>query len=239
MSVGLPVLETRETKFVYNFALDFYSKRRRFIIESATTPQAECRRASTSVCGMKMVRHITKREKAQIPKAKCVVVVYEDTAIREHAVRFCERLAYEGDSAGTLELNWWSFELLTNPAVASDAVKLAAVADVVVFAMNAGGDLPQDIKIWMEKWLNKRGEREGALVGLLAYGDAPHDEASFREIYLRHLAKRTGMDYLSQSAPTRKGAIPDSLDSFSERAGQMTACLDGILHKHPRVPPMF
>ena len=121
--------------------------------------------------------------------------------------------------------------------MAHSAVEKAADADVVVFAMEARGDLPDEIKLWIEKWLNKRGEREGAIVGLLHREEGWHGAASFREIYLRHAARRAGMDYLSHAAPTRRRAMPDSLDSFSERAGRMTAVLDGILHTRPVVTP--
>ncbi|HEY2083504.1 MAG TPA: hypothetical protein VGI88_12030 [Verrucomicrobiae bacterium] len=163
------------------------------------------------------------------------MVIYETPAIREHAVRFCERLVQEKKSVA-LETNWWSFQVLDHPELRNDAVEKAAAADVVIFAMNAGRDLPEEIKLWIERWLNKRGEREGALVGLLGR-EEPRDMASFREIYLRHAARRAGMDYLSHAAPTATQAIPDSLDSFNERAGRMTSVLANILHKHPHHPP--
>jgi hypothetical protein len=67
--------------------------------------------------------------------------------------------------------------------------------------------------------------------------EEPHEMASFREIYLRHIARRAGMDYLSRGAPTATKAIPDSIDSFSERAGRVTSVLANILHKHPHAPP--
>ncbi len=39
--------------------------------------------------------HIAKQKKAQTPSSRCVVVVYETTGIREHAVRFCEKIGHE------------------------------------------------------------------------------------------------------------------------------------------------
>jgi hypothetical protein len=168
--------------------------------------------------------------------ARCVVVVYETPSIREHAVRFCERLAEEQKSS-TVEMNWWSFHLLGRPDLAGEAVQKAARADVVVFAMQTAGDLPNEIKLWIERWLNKRGEREGALVGLLNREEGAHEMASFREIYLRHTARRAGMDYLSHSVPTARRAIPNSIDSFCERAGCKTSVMDAILQKHPHSPP--
>jgi hypothetical protein len=185
-----------------------------------------------------MVEQFTNQNDARIPK--CVVVVYEEPAIRERAVRFCERLALEQKSTD-MDMDWWSFTLLSHPTMAHNAVEKAAGADVLVFAMEARGDLPEEIKLWIEKWLNKRGEREGALVGLLGREEGIiHDSATFREMYLRHVARRAGMDYLSHAPPTLRRAIPDSIDSFSERAGQMTSVLDSILQKHPpSSPPTF
>jgi hypothetical protein len=184
-----------------------------------------------------MVQHAIPKQEAEASPAKSVVVVYETAAIREHAVRFCERLAQEQDAGAISELNWWSFRLLGNSAAGADAAQKASAADVVVFAMNAIGDLPDEIKLWIENWLNRRGEHEGALVGLLAREEPSYEVASFREIYLRHIARRAGMDYLSHAAPTATKAIPDSIDSFTERAGRVTSVLDSILHTRPRTPP--
>jgi len=168
----------------------------------------------------------------ELRAAKAVVVIYEDASIRERAVHFCGRLI-EAQRSPELNLDWWSFPVLSDSMMAHAAVEKAARADVVVFAMEARGDLPEPIKLWIEKWLNKRGEREGAIVGLLHRDEGWHGMASFREIYLRHAARRAGMDYLSHAAPTLRRAMPNSLDSFSERAGRMTSVLDSILQKRP------
>jgi len=185
---------------------------------------------------MKMIQQVTKQNEARLPKY--VVVVYEEPAIRDRVMRFCERLADEQKSA-EMDMDWWSFPHLGEPGRAHEAVEKAARADVVVFAMDARGDLPSEIKMWIEQWLNKRGEREGAVVGLLNREEGIHEMTSFREIYLRHAARRAGMDYLSHAAPTLRRAIPDSIDSFSERAGQVTSVLDSILQKRPPTPPSF
>ncbi len=170
----------------------------------------------------------------EVRSAKSIVVIYEDSALRERAVQFCERLAAETPG---MDMDWWSFQLLSHPSMAQAAVERAAGAEVVVFAMGARGDLPAEIKLWFEKWLNKRGEREGALVGLLHREEAMQGMASFREMYLRHIAHRGGMDYLSHASPTIWHAIPDSIDSYNERAGRKTSLMDGILQKHPHAPP--
>jgi hypothetical protein len=171
----------------------------------------------------------------KISPVKCVVIVYENPAIREHAVRFCERMSKEQKCPAT-EMTWCPFQSLASSDLAADVLQSAVRADVLIFAMDSRGDLPKDIKLWIELWLNKRGEREGALVGLLQR-EEPHEMASFREIYLRHAARRAGMDYLSHAAPTVDRAIPNSLDSYNERAGRTTSVLDTILHTLPAEHP--
>ena len=88
--------------------------------------------------------------------------------------------------------------------------------------------------------LDHRGEREGAIVGLVTEKPAPAmGVASLKEVYLRHTAHRARMDYLSHVVPTELRAMPDSLDAFRQRAGQVTSVLDQILHKHTPPPPLL
>jgi hypothetical protein len=202
--------------------------------------QGVCSRSkgTKNYSGRNMTQSAARLNQANPRRTRCVTVVYETPAIREHAVGFCERLAEESDCI-VLETNWWSFELLSHTLIASDAAQKAAAAEVIIFAMNVDGDLPPEIKLWIENWLAKRGEREGALVGLLEQEPGPPEMASFREIYLRHVARRAGMDYLSHGAPTAADAIPDSIDSVNQRAGLVTSVLDDILHTHPHSPPLL
>ena len=126
--------------------------------------------------------------------------------------------------------------LLDQSAEARKAAERAARADLIVFSLSAAGDLPEGVKLWIESWLGKRGEREGALVGLVEGERGLGGVACLKEIYLRHVAHRAGMDYVSHAPPTNWRGIPDSLDSFSRRADQVTSLLDEILRTHP-VPP--
>jgi hypothetical protein len=171
-------------------------------------------------------------------KPRCVVVVYENVAAREHAARFCDQLTEQRSAKAALNLDWWSFDSLTDSAPASEAARKAKKADLIIFAVTSGGELPPEIKLWTETWLGKRNDLEGAVVGLVVDREAnPCEIACLKEIYLRHLARRAGMDYLSQMPPTMPKAMPDSLDSFGERARQVTSVLDEILRSHFTPPP--
>lgn len=178
-------------------------------------------------------------ETSESKDTRQIAVIYENAAIREHAVQFCARLEEEFGFDFGSEQNWWPFSLLTQQAAGSDAARRAANADIMIFATSSEGDLPREIKLWIENWLDKRGEREGALVSVTHHAKSNYSEIPpFKEIYLRHIAHRAGMDFLSRTPPTASKAMPDSIDSFNDRAGCMTATLDEILHKHPHTAAM-
>lgn len=169
-------------------------------------------------------------------KENCrIVVVYEDNATRECVLRSAQQLGDAACGDLGLEIHWCPFSLLEEASSADDAANKAVNADVIIFAVAPGGDLPQEAKLWIEKWIGKRREREGALVGLVDRQSASDDLACLKEIYLRHVAHRAGMDYLSNVSLKLFKAIPDSLDSYSERAGHVTSVLDEILHASPRI----
>jgi len=174
---------------------------------------------------------------AALREIRRIIVAYENNTTREHAVRFCEKLGAQYRSKVELEINWWSFALLKEPPTAGQAAQGAACAEMVVLAMGGAGDLPPETKRWLESWVSNRCRREGALVGLVQREPGAGDIPSLKEVYLRNIAHRAGMDYLLDVAPTIARAMPDSLDSYTHRAAQVTSVLDDILRRHPPVPP--
>ncbi len=166
-----------------------------------------------------------------------VLVLYESPSARERAVSFYEPLGGQSDAAPRPMVKWYSFDHLSVPQKTEEVVRAAVCADLLAFVASSVGDFPAEIKSWTERWLVRRGDREGVLVGLfLAEGGLPLGSPCLKELYLRQLAHRAGMDYLSHFPGQIMRPIPDSLDSFSERAGRISPVLDEILHTH-FVPP--
>lgn len=166
-----------------------------------------------------------------------VIIVHEDAGTRDHAARFCRQLAELHGAGMEFQFHWWSGDRLANATDAGEAAAAAARAPMVVLSLQPEGDVPAVIKHWIEHWLRARGEREGALIGLVETDPNPCSIACLKEVYLRRVAHRAGMDYLSHVPPIAPRAIPDSLDSYNERAGRMTAVLDEILHTQPQRTP--
>ena len=161
-----------------------------------------------------------------------VVVVYEDPAACERAVSFCDQMVNRFWAGFEFDLSWWPFVQLEDSDSAKAATEKAALADLIVFAANPEGDFPWPVKAWIETWLDQRGEREGILVGLL---EAAGGGEGQKHCFLRNAAHHGAMDYLTEVPQDISRSIPDSLDSYIERADQVTGLLANILHQ--QLPP--
>lgn len=170
-----------------------------------------------------------------------VLVVYEDTRTREETVHVCDLLVERSWSRCRFDINWCSFSMLQESLPAREAIEKAIPADLVIFALKPEGEIPERVKVWIESWLELRGKREGRLVGLRDPGPGLSARTPEKYLYLRNVAHRAGMDYLTHVPETIGRAIPDSLESCSERADRVTSVLDEILHQKtlPAPPRLF
>jgi hypothetical protein len=162
-----------------------------------------------------------------------VVVVFEDGKARQEAVAFCDRMVERFWQDQELRVDWWDFNSLRDPGQVHDLFQRAIEADVVVFATKPHGNLPEEFRTWVEHWIPLRADREGVVVGLADPGSGLSEYCPPKFVYLRAAAHRAGMDYWTSIPQNLARSVPDSLDSYSERATQVTTLLDEILHYHP------
>jgi hypothetical protein len=162
-----------------------------------------------------------------------VTVLYEDTSTRETAVQFCDALVKRFWAESEFSIDWRKFSELEDEVAGQQAETRGAGADLIIFASQPNTDLPETMLHWLESWVKRRGEREGAMIGLNDPG-AASKAIPDKFCYLRSVAHRAGMDYLTHM-PQELAATADSPESFSERARQVTHVLDEILHR-PTAP---
>jgi hypothetical protein len=165
-----------------------------------------------------------------------VAVIYEDNPAREWGVGFCDQLVGRFWDRCEFNVGWWSLDMLKDAATAREAAANAAAADIIVVAAAPEGDFPLHAKNWLDLWLDQRGQREGMLVSLTGAQESARVLEGRREAFLRNVAHRAAMDYLTHVPPDLSRAMPDSLDSFNTRAETVTGLLDDILHR-PVPPP--
>ena len=166
------------------------------------------------------------------------MMIYEDIPTREEAVKFSDSMVQRFWSRYEFDFGWWAIEELERPDKANSASEKAATADLIVFALKPEGPMPKPIFSWVENWLPRRCEREGALAGLLDPAAGPSGVTTEKYLFLRNLAHRAGMDYLIQLPEDIARPMPDSLDSYAERAGQKTSVMNDILRRRMS-PPQF
>jgi hypothetical protein len=168
-----------------------------------------------------------------------VAVIYEDAESQETAMTFCDCLVQRFWTQFGFDVSWWPFDLLSDRGPALDAASRAARADLIVFAAKPTSDIPAHLKAWAEGWLRERQDREGTLVCLAAGGEDASSPSAATEIYLRHLAHRAGLDFLTEVPHNISFSIPESPESYVQRAQQVTSVLDGILRQPPPPPRLL
>src|SRR4029077_11488819 len=94
------------------------------------------------------------------------VVIYEDVAARERAVIFCDHLVERFWARHEFEVSWWQMTDLSVPHSAENAARKAIQANLIVVATTGTTDVPAVLREWLEGWLSRRSDREGALVSL-------------------------------------------------------------------------
>ena len=174
-------------------------------------------------------------------KTWSIVVVYEDAVSREHAVKACDHLVKRFWSERELEVHWCSCLMLGEAAPAREAGDKAVEANLIIFSLRDDREISTSVANWIEDWLPKRGDREGALLDLTGQDVDAEGVAAERHIYLRHAAHRGGMDYLTREPDTISWSTDDSLESVSARAARITSVLDEILRKQtaPAAPSLL
>ena len=169
-------------------------------------------------------------------RAWSVVVVFEDAATRGQAVEVCDRFVQRFWTDCELGVSWWSWDMLEQPAQAQEAIQKAAEADLLIFAVRSERNLPTPLQEWIETWLAMRGERDGALISLFGKEAETGETLAEKHGYLRQVAHRGGMDYLTETPQSLSFSIPDSLDWCSARAESVTSVLDEILRTRGAPP---
>src|SRR5215471_13150895 len=123
-----------------------------------------------------------------------VAVIFEDPKAQETAITFCDSLVRKFWADFEFDVSWWAFDGLKAPEAAEEALNRSLDANLVVFAIQPQPEVPAHIHQWASDWLERRGRREGTLVGLIDTAREGNPETMLVQGFLRNLAHRAGMD---------------------------------------------
>jgi hypothetical protein len=162
-----------------------------------------------------------------------ILVVYEGAEARDPAMRFCDGLVQRFWPDFTFELSWFDWEDLQDKVSAREAERKVLGADFVIIAAGFQKIIPPYLQEWIQQAINRRGDREGVLVGLTGSEAPGCAEGSATQLYLRKLAHDGGMDYLTAIPQSLRHSLPESAESCNLRATQVTSVLGAILNRVP------
>ena len=123
-----------------------------------------------------------------------LTAAFEDSATCARVKDFCLDLSRElGDHCHVIR-HVWVFSTFRMPELQDIAAEEAALSDVVIVAARHAEGLPEEVKSWIEKWLQQKGNRMTTLVALL---DRAYDGAENPiRVYLQQVARTGGVDLM-------------------------------------------
>ena len=110
-----------------------------------------------------------------------------------------EELTRQLGHSFNFSVSWWSLKSLWHPKMRRVAADAVAQADIMLFALLSGGELPQTLTKWIEKRVLHNTPHRVSLLALLETGGVIVPRLSSAEICLSHLASEAGVDCLCYS----------------------------------------
>jgi hypothetical protein len=110
-----------------------------------------------------------------------------------------EQLTRQLGHSFTFSVSWWSLKSFWHPKMRQVAADAIAKADIILFALLSGGELPQALTKWIEERLLHKTTHRVTLLALLETGGMIVPRLSSAEIYLSHLASQARVDCLCYS----------------------------------------
>jgi hypothetical protein len=127
-----------------------------------------------------------------------VVAADEDTPTAARVTEFCRELTWELGGGWEIIKQAWLVNLLRRPQLRAIAAEDAAAADLVVLSFHDNHDLPEEVKAWIEQWVQYPRHRPLALLTLFDTTQPTGHNALHQ--YLEMVARRGKLELVSQGS---------------------------------------
>lgn len=126
-----------------------------------------------------------------------VLIVYDNERTRARALRTQAHLIKELGTSFRLHFTSWSFKSLWHPKMMQMATTAASKADIIIFSVLQGRDLPHMVKKWIEDWTPLRNGDQPTVLALLETFNPFAPRTSIARSFLGEAARRSGVDFIS------------------------------------------
>jgi hypothetical protein len=127
------------------------------------------------------------------------VMAYENANTAKRAKEMWDRLMRALKDDYRLKLRLWKFDVLRIPEVRDAAATDVARADMTLIATRGAGELPAEVKAWIELWLAQKRNAQDAKRALAVLFDATPDKVEASALaqfaYLQRVARKGNMDF--------------------------------------------
>jgi hypothetical protein len=143
-----------------------------------------------------------------------VVIAYEDFETGKQAKKTYDFLTEQLGEEFQFNNQMWKFDVLAVPKLRAMAAKDATLADIIIVSAHGHGDLPVEVKSWVEMALAD-GIQAIGLVGLF-------DDSEFQDnparTYLASVAQTANIEFFSQPGqwPSDESAPPPNWEGGSK-----------------------
>jgi hypothetical protein len=130
-----------------------------------------------------------------------LLATFEDSTGGTRVKEFCQALSRDLGSHCRIVEHVWLFSTFRLRELQEIAAEEASASDLVIVSTHRDGDLPREVKSWIDLWLQQAVRRPAMLLALL---DPDYEGASTLVTnYLQEVAKRGSMEFLvvSEDAP--------------------------------------
>ena len=134
-----------------------------------------------------------------VKRTLSAVMAYEDASTPERAQEAWDHLVCTLKGHYGAGLRLWKFDVLRTPELRDVATAEAARADMILIATRGAGELPEEVKIWIDAWLARKGKVRNGQTALTVLFDAPPGDVGTSALvqfaYLQRVARKGNMDF--------------------------------------------
>jgi len=128
-----------------------------------------------------------------------ILVIYEHDLNRDRVGVLQEELTRRLGRSFKFLFSWWKLESLLRSQMLKVATDYIGEADIVLFSLVSGGELPRTLTKWIERKFLDNTARRVSLLALVETGGVMVTRLSPAEIYLSSLSEKAGVDCLCYS----------------------------------------
>lgn len=159
-----------------------------------------------------------------------VMLMYEDFPTGTRAKDIFDQITDHPELNADFSLDLWRLNLLCDAELNQRAAESAARSDMVVLSTHGRQELAAEVQLWLFHWLQKAGDKPGALVVSLdaAPGELPSENRTLN--FLRALAEPAGVDVFAHFGEPAAENDEWTKDWVEKRVNARSSLLEGILH---------